>query len=112
MAILKDLTKKDVVKPMSLLETVGAGAFGSIGNGLLTGFLGGKLPMWAIAGIEAGAGILAGNLIGGNVGNMLQSGMVIAGMTKVSDFVVGFGKNLIGGGQQTTATAQTTGNMY
>lgn len=116
MAVLNSIVKGgDVVKSMSMLETAGAGAIGGIANGLLTGFLGGKVPAWGIAAGEIIGGVVVGGMVGGKAGLMIQNGLVITGMSKVSDFLVSMGKTLIGGGS-TTAEASTqtntTSNMY
>lgn len=112
MAVLNSIVKGgDIVKPMSFIETAGAGALGGIANGLLTGFLGNKIPSWGIAAGEIIGGVVAGGMVGGKAGLMIQNGLVITGMAKVSDFLVMMGKNLIGGGNANTAEASTAGNQ-
>lgn len=110
MAILKDLTGGAAVKSMSLIETAGAGAIGGIVNGVATNMLPNTNP-WIIAGGEIVAGAVIGSVVGGKFGDMAQSGLVITGMTKISEALVGMAKGMIGGGAQSTATGNS-GNMY
>lgn len=110
MAILKDLTGGAAVKSMSLIETAGAGAIGGIVNGIATTALPNVNP-WIIAGGEIVTGAVIGSVIGGKFGDMAQSGLVITGMTKISEALVGMAKGVIGGGAQQT-TSGTSGNMY
>lgn len=109
MAILKDLTGGAAVKSMSLVETAGAGAIAGVAHGVATNMLPNTNP-WIIAGGEIIAGAVIGGFVGGKFGDMIQSGMVITGMTKISEGIVGMAKGMIGGAQQTTSG--TSGNMY
>lgn len=110
MAILKDLTGGDVVKSMSLIETAGAGAIGGVVHGIATTAFPNVNP-WIVAGGEIVAGAVAGNVIGGKAGDMIQNGMVITGMAKVSEALVNIVKGMIGGQKQTAASGNS-GNIY
>lgn len=111
MAILKDLAGGDIVKSMSLIETAGAGAIGGLVNGIATTALPNVNP-WILAGGEIVAGAVAGNVIGGKFGDMVQSGMVITGMAKVSEALVGIAKGMIGGQAQASTTGTSGNVMY
>lgn len=110
MAILKDLTGGNVVKNMSLIETAGAGAIGGVAHGIATTMLPNVNP-WIIAGGEIVAGAVIGGVVGGKFGDIAQNGLVITGMAKVSEALVGMAKGFIGGGAQAPATGNS-GNMY
>lgn len=110
MAILKDLTGKSAVKSMSLVETAGAGIIGGVANGI-AGMVLPNVNPWVIAGGEIIAGAVMGSVIGGKVGDMAQSGLIITGMSKVSDALVSTARSMIGAGANTN-TGGSSGNMY
>ena len=110
MAILKDLTSQSAVKSMSLIETAGAGVIGGVANGI-AGMVFPNVNPWVIAGGEIIAGAVMGSVIGGKVGDMAQSGLIITGMGKISDTLVNTGRAMLGGGN-TQATANTKTNLY
>lgn len=110
MAILKDIAGGDIVKSMSLIETAGAGAVGGIAHGIATTALPGVNP-WIIAAGEIVTGAVAGNVIGGKFGDVVQSGLVITGTAKISEALVAIAKGMIGGQAQQPA-AGNSGNMY
>lgn len=111
MAILKDITGGQAVKSMSLLETAGAGAIGGIANSIATTALPNVNP-WIIAAGEIVTGAVAGNVIGGKTGDVIQNGLVIVGMSKVSEALVALAKGMIGGQAQATATGTSGNVMY
>jgi len=113
--VKNDITGGSAVKSMSLIETFGAGAIGA-GAELAMGAFLPKLNGWIKPAAEIGIGLIGGALLKNEFGKLLQSGLVIGGMSSFSNFAAAKIQSMIGGGSndqaQTADTSNTSNTLY
>lgn len=96
MVSLSNVATGDVVKSASVPETMASAVVGGIVNSAVSAALPNVNPLFTSIGMIFG-GVMAGSVIKGRVGDILQNGLTITGAVKLSDFAMSLFSGAMGG---------------
>ena len=108
MVSLSTMTTGDVVKSASVPETMASAVLGGAVNGVVTAALPGVNPLFTSIGMIFG-GVMAGSIIKGKAGDVIQNALTITGAVKLSDVAMAMLGGIMGGGA-VSADAETIDN--
>ena len=110
MVSIKQVATGDVVKPASVVETMASAALGGVANGLVTSMFPRINPLFTSIGMIVG-GVVAGSIVPGKAGDIVQNGLTITGAVRLSDVAMqAFGAMF--GGAASAEPAETSAVIY
>lgn len=110
MVSLSTMTTGDVVKSASVPETMASAVLGGAVNSVVTAALPGVNPLFTSIGMIFG-GVMAGSIIKGRAGDIIQNGLTITGAVKLSDFAMSMLGSVIGGGAATSESGDSDNSV-
>ncbi|MCK9327494.1 MAG: hypothetical protein M0P69_18520 [Bacteroidales bacterium] len=110
MVSINQVATGDVVKPASVVETMASAALGGVANSVVSSMFPGINPLFTSIGMIVG-GVVAGSIVPGKAGDIVQNGLTITGAVKLSDFAMqAFGAMF--GGAASAEPAETSAVIY
>ena len=107
MVSINQVATGDVVKPASVVETMASAALGGVANSVVSSMFPRINPLFTSIGMIVG-GVVAGSIVPGKAGDIVQNGLTITGAVRLSDVAMQALGAMFGGAA--SAEAETIDN--